>query len=112
MKIEVERRGETLIVRCQGELDLHTAIQFREEVEAYLQRYKTICNLILNLDGVSFVDSSGLGVILGRYKEIRQRGGQMILVHLQPQVHRVFELSGLFKIMTLRRSEEEALALA
>lgn len=111
MKLETERRGETLIVRCQGELDMHTAIQFREGVQGQL-RQKAISNLILNLDEVSFVDSSGLGVILGRYKEIRQRGGQMILVRLQPQVHRVFELSGLFKIMPVRRSEEEALALA
>lgn len=112
MKISAERVGQTLVVRCQGELDLHTAIQFRTEVERELERYSAVTNLVLNLDGVSFVDSSGLGVILGRYKHVRQRGGKMVLTRLQPQVHRLFELAGLLKIMPVRTTEAEALHLA
>jgi stage II sporulation protein AA (anti-sigma F factor antagonist) len=55
------------------------------------------------------MDSSGLGVILGRYKQITARGGDMIVCSINPVIYRLFELSGMFKIIKVKDSEEEAL---
>ncbi len=108
MSAEARKMGRSLVVRLAGELDLHTAIQFREVVESRLDADDSLTSLILNMSRVEFVDSSGLGAILGRYKRISQRGGQVYLVRVQPRVRRIFELSGLFKILSEAASEEEA----
>lgn len=68
-----------------------------------------IRHLVLNLEQLSFMDSSGLGVILGRYKQIKQKNGEMIVCAISPAVKRLFELSGLFKIIRLDESEQYAL---
>ncbi len=108
MKIEQEVRGRSLIIRLGGELDVKSAPEFREATEAALDRHSSN-HLILNLENVSFVDSSGLGAILGRYRRLQQGGGRMSLVAPAPNVRRVMELSGLFKIMPVFRAEERAL---
>ena len=53
-----------------------------------------------------FMDSSGLGVILGRYRTLRLRGGTVALMHLSPQVKRVYDLSGMARIIPVIREEE------
>ena len=55
------------------------------------------------------MDSSGLGVILGRYKRIKQLNGSMVICAISPSIYRLFELSGLFKILQIVDSEEQAL---
>jgi len=97
-----------LIVRIEGELDMHSAYEFRQTVDDALDK-NGAKNILLNLDGVNFIDSSGLGVILGRYKKISVLGGTMLAAHIQPQVAKIFELSGLLKIMKVFDNETEAL---
>lgn len=67
-----------LVVRLSGELDHHTADQVREQVSQAIEE-KQVRHLILNLENLSFMDSSGLGVILGRYKQMKQANGEMII---------------------------------
>jgi stage II sporulation protein AA (anti-sigma F factor antagonist) len=67
-------------------------------------------NLILNLKGLDFMDSSGLGVILGRYKRVSQLGGKMILCSVQPSVQKIMEMSGLFKILPFFDDEKSAIS--
>jgi len=55
------------------------------------------------------MDSSGLGVVLGRYKEVLQLGGEMIVCSLNPSIERLFDMSGLFKIVRLVENEDYAL---
>ncbi|MEW6724346.1 MAG: anti-sigma F factor antagonist [Bacillota bacterium] len=107
MRIDKQTNGETLIVRLDGELDEHTAQKMREAVQESLG--DEITRLVLNLHGVTFIDSSGLGAILGRFREISQRNGRMCLVSVNPQVRHILELAGVLKIMPLYRSETRAL---
>ncbi|MEN6412538.1 MAG: anti-sigma F factor antagonist [Veillonellales bacterium] len=109
MQIRTLLKQGVLIVRVEGELDMHSADEFRRTVDQNLDT-SGAKNILLSLAGVTFIDSSGLGVILGRYKRISLRGGQILAAHIQPQVAKIFELSGLFKIMKLYPSETEALA--
>ncbi|MDA8212076.1 MAG: anti-sigma F factor antagonist [Clostridia bacterium] len=108
MKVNVERVGNALVARVAGELDMLVAAGFRTQVESALDR-EAARNLILNFTEVSFIDSSGLGAILGRYKRISQTGGIMAIVNPQPQVKRILELSGIMRIMSTYPSEEEAI---
>ncbi|MCF6093472.1 anti-sigma F factor antagonist [Microaerobacter geothermalis] len=106
--IFLEKREHVLVVRLSGELDHHTADHLREKVETVIEK-EDITHVILSLEELSFMDSSGLGVILGRYKKISQKGGEMVVCSVHPTIYRLFELSGLFKILRIEENEHEAL---
>ena len=111
MSLDVQmdvKENQILSVRLAGELDHHTSDQGREEVSQAIEAHQ-IRYLILNLKQLDFMDSSGLGVILGRYKQIKQTGGEMIVCSITPTIERLFDLSGLFKIIRIEQSEEMAL---
>lgn len=108
MDLHLEKKNDTLLARIKGELDMHTADDLRQSIEQYLKDYPSIKNLLMDLAGTSFIDSSGVGVILGRYKTLMQRGGKLGAVSLTPQVRRIFELSGMLKLMSIYENMEEA----
>ena len=108
MDLWFEKRNDTLLVRIKGELDAHTADDLRQGMEQYLKDDPSLKNLIMQLNGVDFIDSSGIGVILGRFKTLRQRGGKMGAVGLHPSVKRIFELSGMTKLMSIHETLEAA----
>jgi len=91
-------KGYVLVVKPQGELDHHAATTFRAEVDQELNR-GIIRHLVLDLSALTFMDSSGLGVILGRYRQLAQWRGKMVAFGLQPGVQKVFVLSGLPKLI-------------
>lgn len=109
MHVDMEYQPDTLLVRLGGELDLGVADKLRKALDSQLAEKKTKY-LILNLSRVTFIDSSGLGVILGRYKRLVHSGGKVILVGAQPQVKRILELSGLLQIMEDCPDENNALS--
>lgn len=108
LNINLEKKEAILLVRLQGELDHHTSKMLREQVDELLQ-VGDIKHIILNLENLSFMDSSGLGVILGRYKQVKNNGGEMVVCSISTPVKRLFEMSGLFKIIRLVESEQYAL---
>ncbi|NPV26257.1 MAG: anti-sigma F factor antagonist [Firmicutes bacterium] len=108
MRLEMNQTRDTLIVRAHGEMDLAVADQLRTEIDRRLDE-TPVRNLIIELANVSFMDSSGLGVLLGRYKRISRGGGKMALIRPQPQVRRVLELSGITRIIGIYESDIEAL---
>lgn len=109
MRLTTRFQGDTLIARLSGELDLHAAPVFRKAIDEALEESPHLRNLILNLQEVTFVDSSGLGALLGRYRILQRRGGQMVAVSLQPRVRKLFEMSGLLKIIKVVDNESQAL---
>jgi stage II sporulation protein AA (anti-sigma F factor antagonist) len=108
MNVELELKRRTLIVRLSGELDHHSADSLRKQVEQELDK-ELAHSVLLSLAGLTFMDSSGLGVILGRYRRLNQAGGKMAACCLKPQVQRIFEMSGLTRIMNIYKTEEQAL---
>lgn len=104
----LESQRKTLIVRLEGELDHHTSEKVRDQIDKELGK-GIVNNLLLNLEKLTFMDSSGLGVILGRYKKVRQLEGKMSVCCIQPSVYKIFELSGLFKILPAYDNENEAI---
>jgi stage II sporulation protein AA (anti-sigma F factor antagonist) len=108
LSLEVEHSRNVLIVRLCGELDHHTAEKVRKTIEEELEK-EIYTHLVLNLEKLHFMDSSGLGVILGRYKRITQLGGKMMLCSIQPSIYRLMEMSGLFKILSIYDDEMSAI---
>ncbi len=108
LTINIEKKASILCVRLDGELDHHTSEVLRKEVDQQLQKdsYK---HLVLNFENLTFMDSSGLGVILGRYKQITNNGGEMVICSITPSIKRLMDMSGLFKIIRLADNEQFAL---
>lgn len=105
---ELERHRDLLLVRLIGELDIHTADAVRNMLQEELEK-GTTAHLLLNLKNMTFMDSSGLGVILGRYRHLQQTGGQLFICHASPAIRRLLELSGVHKLARIFETEEEAL---
>ncbi|WP_440895781.1 anti-sigma F factor antagonist [Amphibacillus sp. Q70] len=101
-------KDDILLVRLKGELDHHEANELKKMWQLEMKHHD-VRHIVLNLADLDFMDSSGLGVVLGRYKEIKQLNGEMVICAISPIVKRLFEMSGLFKIMRLAQGEEEAL---
>jgi stage II sporulation protein AA (anti-sigma F factor antagonist) len=108
LAIDLEVRYDVLLIRLTGELDHHTAEELRAKVTDVLEKGQ-VRHIVLNLEHLTFMDSSGLGVILGRYKHIKNIGGEMIVCSISPTVKRLFEMAGLFKIIRLENDEQYAL---
>ncbi len=98
MKCEIEQIGSTLVVKLYGEIDQHCTEEIRGEIDRELD-IKNITALIIDLGNVEFMDSSGLGLIMGRYRKIRERGGRIMLVRPTPRVDKVLELSGIKRLI-------------
>ncbi|TBL79810.1 anti-sigma F factor antagonist [Paenibacillus thalictri] len=110
LQIDLEHgRYKSLIVRLKGELDHHTAEVVKSRMEEAISKGDSR-HVILSLKGLTFMDSSGLGVILGRYKQITAIGGKMIVCDVNPSVHRLFEMSGMFKIVSIQDNERSAIS--
>ncbi len=104
-----EVKDDVLIVRLEGEIDHHEAKALRKRWQDELYHHD-VKHVIVNVENVSFMDSSGIGVLLGRYKEVTQLGGEMVICSITQPIKRIFEMSGLFKIIRLRNNEQDALS--
>lgn len=110
MELELKQVRNTLIARIAGELDMLAADQIREDIDKKIDNSE-ISNLILNLEKVTFIDSSGLGMILGRYKKLKSRNGRMYIAGARPQVEKILYFSGINKLITVYRNEQDIINL-
>ena len=108
MQLQYEVVGNTLIVKFNGELDHHVAKDIRTEIDETINRRKTR-NLILDLNNMSFMDSSGVGVIIGRYKRIKELGGKVSVIHVTAQIDKIFTLADLYNIVGKHKDKNKAL---
>lgn len=104
MGVRLLLRDETLTARIVGEIDHHTARAVREEIDSAAQKVKPL-RLCLDFTEVPFMDSSGVGLILGRYRLMQMWQGRVILCGLSPQVEKLVEISGLSRLVTIERGE-------
>ena len=97
MEWEVTR--DTLTVYPNGDLDMATAGVMKEEIETILYSRLGVKTLVVNLNRIRFIDSSGLGMLIGCYKYMQGRSGGMMLVEASKNVYRILEFSGMKKLM-------------
>lgn len=109
MQVSSRKVKQALVVKIEGELDHHTADEVRERLDSMLDD-PTIKHMVFDLSQLKFMDSSGIGVFIGRYKAVSQRSGTVSVVYVTPQINKVLEVSGLYRIIKKYDSLEEALA--
>ncbi|NLO24715.1 MAG: anti-sigma F factor antagonist [Clostridiales bacterium] len=108
MELTANITGNILICRVKGELDHHTAEEFRTFVD-YNMENNPVKHLLLDLTHLSFMDSSGIGALIGRYKKVSSTGGRVMVVNENKQVSRVFEVSGIYEIIKSYSSISKAI---
>ena len=108
MGIQMDVQGRTLIASLEGELDHLQAERLRGQIDAAFD--KSSCrHILLDMSDVSFMDSSGIGMIIGRYKSAEKRGGHLAVAHMTEPVAKLFEISGLAKIVLRTKTVKDAL---
>lgn len=97
MTVTFEESEGTLTALLSGEIDHHTAAAFREAIdrEAEVLRPRT---LVLDFGGIGFMDSSGIGLIMGRYKNAAEYGGRVRVINAPPMIERMMKLAGLGRL--------------
>ena len=98
MQITIKREGETLRAALCGELDHHSAAQTRESLDRLIAQYRDT-DLVLDLKNLSFMDSSGIGVILGRYRRMRNRGGRVRISVMSTYAARILKMAGILTLL-------------
>ena len=97
-----------LIVKLIGELDHHRAEEVRVKIDDRIDR-DNIKKVIMDFSGVTFMDSSGIGVVIGRYKKIKSRDGIICIAAANKRIDKVFEISGIYKIIKAYKNIDEAI---
>jgi anti-sigma F factor antagonist len=87
-----------LIIHLNQELDHHCAVKIREKSDKLIDK-ENIRNIIFDFENTAFMDSSGIGVIMGRYKRVIFMGGKVAVVGVSNSIDRILHLSGLYKII-------------
>jgi stage II sporulation protein AA (anti-sigma F factor antagonist) len=98
MHIQVKHQSDYITACLYGELDHHSAELVKAQLDDVIAKYRNV-NLILDLKNLSFMDSSGLGVLLGRYKLLKSRGRGLYVRNVGQQIEKVFNVSGIYRII-------------
>lgn len=96
-------QNNTLIVYVYGELDMMLTEPLKAAIDAILN-VRSIRNVTFDFSHVTFIDSSGLGMILSRYKSLAELGGKVNIIEADEQVYKILKLSGFDKIITIEKS--------
>ncbi|MGN0658916.1 MAG: anti-sigma F factor antagonist [Emergencia sp.] len=99
-------KDSVLVARLSGEIDHHVAEKIRRDIDEEMKLYG-VTDLILDFSNVTFMDSSGIGVVLGRYKKVRAAGGTMKIRSASRLVRQILDMSGVFSLMEYEEKGED-----
>lgn len=89
-----------LMVRMPEEVDHHKSTYISERADKYILRQQ-VANVVFDFEDTRFMDSSGIGIIMGRYKKISCFGGKVFAIHADRQIRRILHISGLGRIIEI-----------
>ena len=108
MDIQVTQTGGVTLVVPTGDLDMGTADQMKRTLSDLIEKGQS--KLVMDLTGVAYVDSSGLGALVAAMKQARAVGGNLKLCGLQEDVRSIFEMTRLIKVMAVHADRQTAVA--
>ncbi|EMS69826.1 anti-sigma F factor antagonist [Ruminiclostridium cellobioparum] len=108
MDVKLLRKGTTLVIRIMEDMDHHSAQYLRQKIDSEIIK-STVKNIIFDFSKVNFMDSSGIGIVVGRYKNIQKLNGRAAIVNANPKLMQIFEMSGVLKIIPAYADLEDAL---
>lgn len=108
MELQFKRKNKTMIILISGEIDHHTSIELRRQTESALAQMGGR-NIIFGFEEVTFMDSSGIGMMIGRYKQLQALQGRIAIACANEKIAEIIRLSGLTKLLPVFDTIEEAL---
>lgn len=106
LEINVRNDRNVPVIELSGEVDAYTSARFRETMIELIE--SGAVSLVISMDRVEYIDSSGLGALVGGLKRATERQGRIVIVCSNPQVRKVFEITGLERVFPLYTAEEDA----
>ena len=100
MSVEIKVKGETVTACLQGEIDHHSAGEMRREIDRAVD-LNMPASLTLDFSGVTFMDSSGIGLVMGRYRNLAKTGAQLRVMGTSPQIYKMMKLAGIERLAQL-----------
>jgi len=100
------KEGKVLTFKLTEEIDQHTADKIRRKVDGDIERFSPR-KVIFDFSDILFMDSSGIGMVLGRYKLVKLLGGQFEIINVKKRLKRIFDMSGVSRIIPIQMDEEE-----
>lgn len=104
--IDVHKKDSHSVVDVKGEIDVYTAPKLREKLIELVSEGSY--DVVVNLEGVDFLDSTGLGVLVGALKRVKAHDGSLALVCTQDKILKIFKITGLTKVFPIHDSVDEA----
>ena len=108
LSLETRHEGGHTIIEVGGEIDVYTAPKLRDKITELVSDGNY--HIVIDMERVDFLDSTGLGVLVGGLKKVRAHDGSLELVCNQDRLLKIFRITGLAKVFTIHPSAEEALA--
>lgn len=99
MQIKSKLHNQTLYILLSGELDEHTASYVRKTMDTIFDVEKNYNQIIMDLSELTFMDSTGVGVLIGRYKKMNCKGKPIYIYNPSLHAEKIFKMSGLYEIM-------------
>lgn len=106
MKVEYQSRDKLLLLKIDEEIDHHSAEKIRKRADYEIQIHIPK-KVVFDFDNVAFMDSSGIGMLIGRYKLTSMFGGKTSMVNVKPTIQKVLEMSGVLKIIPIEEIEKK-----
>lgn len=106
--LNTRTEGPFVVIEVGGEIDVYTAPRLRESIVASIEEGHT--RLVVDVEKVEFLDSTGLGVLVGALKKVRADGGTLDIVCSQERILKIFDITGLDKVFGLHGSVADAIA--
>ena len=98
MGVSIVAKGEVVTAYLDGEIDHHTAADLRATIDSAVEEHKPTL-LVLDFKNVSFMDSSGIGTIIGRCKKMKYLNGRVKTRNMNQRIYRLFTAAGLHRIV-------------
>lgn len=105
-QVVYETKGDTLVVRVGGEIDHHSAVSVRVGIDEKIAAERPE-RVLLELSRVEFMDSSGLGLIMGRYALVQKYGGNFAVLDPSVAVLKIIKLAGMERMITILKTKEK-----
>lgn len=106
MSVDIKTKGEVVTALLSGEIDHHTAAGIRTVIDKAIELNMPSL-VILDFERVSFMDSSGIGLIMGRYKNLAKRNATLNICGASPYLYKMMRLSGIERIVKIEKQNSE-----
>ena len=100
MNVKYNKEDKLLVLELTEEIDHHSTEKIRRRADYEIQRHMPR-KAIFDFSGVTFMDSAGIGMVIGRYKMVSMLGGTVSMVNVKPSVKKIYEMSGILKIIPI-----------